>query len=296
LHQVSLGMRVWMSMAMESGTGTRRAWSPAVGSMLGGGALGYRVETVQPGDLSEEVDPTIALRLFERCVPALIQGWLREDPALMAELQQCLSGRADCAGVIRELVGGDAPRRAPPVAKLISSVPEVPIAAPFGEAGLPVGQAVASIDKAEFLEDVRPEEAALAVQFMAWLRQGLLDGTLPVNTADASVFMVAEGLLLCSPRIFREFAKLQMARLEVVADAAKRVQHEVLRQGWHQRADGGVNILTYEQSQSSRGTTRINGIVIREPQRFIQPPPDIDSTLVRVVDGAGPSPSPSLFG
>jgi hypothetical protein len=190
------------------------------------------------------------------------------------------------------LVGCDAHRRAPPDAKLASSVPEVPIATPFAEAGFPAGQAVASIDKAEFLEDVRPEESALAVQFMAWLRQGVLGGTLPVNTADASVFVVAEGLLLCSPRIFREFAKQRMAGHEAVADAAKRVQREVLRQGWHLRADGGVNILHYEQSQSGRATNRINGIVIREPQRFIQPLPDIDSTLVRVMDGAGPSPSP----
>jgi hypothetical protein len=291
LHRVSVGMRVWMSM--ELGTGTRSAWSPAAGSIRSCGALGYCMQTLAPGALSEGIDPTIKLRLFECCVPALILDWLREDPALMAELRQCLSGRADGAGVISELVGSDAPRRAPPDAKLVRSPPEVPVATPFGEAGLPAGQAVASTDKAEFLDDVRPEESALAMQFMAWLRQGVLGGTLAVNTADASVFVVAEGLLLCSPRIFREFAKQEMTGSEAVADAAKRVQREVLRQGWHQRADGGVNMLSYEQSQSGRATIRINGIVICEPPRFIQPLPGIDSTLVRVVDGAGPPPSPS---
>jgi hypothetical protein len=296
LHQVSVAMRVWMSMSMESGTGTRRAWSPAAGSMRDCGVLGYCMETLAPGALSEGIDPTIKLRLFECCVPALILDWLREDPALMAELRQCLSERTDGAGVISELVGSDAPRRAPPDAKLVRSPPEVPVATPFGEAGFPAGQAIASIDKAEFLDDVRSEESALALQFMAWLRQGLLGGTLPVNTADASVYLVAEGLLLCSPRIFREFAKQQITGSEAVADAAKRVQREVLREGWHQRADGGVNILTYEQNQSGRSNARINGIVIREPQRFIQPLPAIDSTLVRVVDSAGSSPSPSLFG
>lgn len=292
LHRVSVGMRVWMSM--ELGTGTRRAWSPAAGSMRDGGALGYCIEALAPCVLSEEVDPSITLRVFERFVPALIKDWLQEDAALMAELQLCLSGRADGAGVISELVGCDAPRRAPPDAKLASSVPEVPIATPFAEAGLPAGQAVATVDKAEFLEEVMPEESALAMQFMAWLGQGVLGRTLPVNTVDASVFVVAEGLLLCSPRIFREFAKQQMTGSEAVADAAKRVQREVLRQGWHMRADGGVNITSYEQRRSDRSTTRINGIVIGEPQRFIQPLSAIDSTLVRVVDGAGPSPSPSL--
>jgi len=292
LQHVSLGMRVSMSMSMESGTGTRSAWSPAAGSMRDCGVLGYCMETMAPGALSEAVDPTIALRLFERCVPELIQGWLREDSALMAELRQCLSGRADCAGVISELVGCDAPRRPSLDAKLVSSPPVVPVAIPIGKAGLPAVQAVATDEKAQFLEDVRTEESALARQFMAWLRQGVLGGTLAVNTADAPVFVVAEGLLLCSPRIFREFAKQRITGSEVVADAAKRVQREVLREGWHQRADGGVNILSYEQRRSDRSTTRNNGIVIREPQRFIQPLPAIDSTLVRVIDGAGPSPSP----
>lgn len=41
---------------------------------------------------------------------------------------------------------------------------------------------------------------------MAWLQQGLADGTLPVNVAGALVHFVPEGMLLVSPRIFREFA------------------------------------------------------------------------------------------
>jgi hypothetical protein len=93
-------------------------------------------------------------------------------------------------------------------------------------------------------------------------------------------------LLLASPRIFREFAKQQVGVPEAAADAAKRVQREVLREGWHLRADRGVNILCYERKRSDRGSTRINGIVIREPQRFVQTLPAFDSTLVRVVEGA----------
>jgi hypothetical protein len=121
---------------------------------------------------------------------------------------------------------------------------------------------------------------------MAWLSQGMLDGGLSVNEPDALVHVVAEGLLLASPRIFREFAKQQVGVPEAAADAAKRVQREVLREGWHLRADRGVNILCYERKRSDRGSTRINGIVIREPQRFVQTLPAFDSTLVRVVEGA----------
>ena len=55
----------------------------------------------------------------------------------------------------------------------------------------------------------------------------------------------------------------------------------------HLRAERGVNILCYERKRSDHRITRINGIVILEPQRFIQLLPAIDSTLLRVADGAG---------
>jgi hypothetical protein len=58
----------------------------------------------QPGVVPDPVDAAMAWELFERCVPAAIQDWLREDPALMAELRACLSGNADPDGVLSELV------------------------------------------------------------------------------------------------------------------------------------------------------------------------------------------------
>ena len=45
-----------------------------------------------------------------------------------------------------------------------------------------------------------------ARRFMAWLQQELADGTLPVNVPGALIHFVPEGMLLVSPRIFREFA------------------------------------------------------------------------------------------
>ena len=114
----------------------------------------------------------------------------------------------------------------------------------------------------------------------------MLRGTLAVNAPGALVHVVVEGLVLVSPRIFREFSKQQVAGSEPTVDAAKRVQREVLREGWHLRAEGGVNILCYERKRSDLAISRINGIVIREPFRFLQPLPGIDSSLVCVADGA----------
>ena len=282
LPYVSNGMRVWMAMD----TGVPRAWNPAAGSMRSCGALGYVVESLPPGVVPDPVDAAMAWELFERCVPAAIQDWLREDPALVAELRACLSGNADPDGVLSELVESDAPRRPPGKAQAVSATPVVPAATPVVAVSSPDTRSVLAVDSPEFLEEVSPDESALARQFMAWLRQGMLDGRLSVNVPDALVHVVAEGLLLASPRIFREFAKQQVGVPESAADEAKRVQREVLREGWHLRADRGVNILCYERKRSDRGSTRINGIVIREPQRFVQALPAIDSTLKRVVEGA----------
>jgi len=283
LPRVSEGIQVWMAM----GTGIPRAWKLAEGSMRSCGALGYRTETLPTGVTSGEVDAAMALQLFERSVPAAIRAWIGEDPALMAELRACLSGYADPAGVISKLVACDAPRGSPVRAPVTRPAPMATAATQVVEESSAAAKPVPNVDPPEFLEGVSPDESALARQFMAWLSQGLLGGTLSVNTPDALVHVVAEGLLLASPRIFREFAKQRVAGLGADADAAKRVQREVLREGWHLRADRGVNILCYEHRRSDRGTTRINGIVIREPKRFIQPLPAIDSTLVRVMDNEG---------
>ena len=283
--RVTEGLRVSIAV----GTDRPRVWSPAMGSMRSCGAFAYRSEAASPGALSDGVDLAVAMRLFEHCMPALIQNWLRENPVLMAELRASLSGQADPAGAITKLVTGDAPRRSLDQTPVASRAPVAPVKEPVVEVGIPPGRAIATVNSLESLEEVRPDESTISRQFMAWLRQGVLGGRLPVNTPDALVYVVPEGLLLTSPRIFREFAKQQVVGLDGAADAAKHVQREVLREGWHLRADRGVNILCYVHQHSDRGITRINGIVIREPQRFIQSLPAIDLMLVRVVDGAGHS-------
>jgi len=283
--RVREGCRVWM----KKGADPPGAWDPALGSMRACGAHAYAVESLPTEMWSEPADPALAFQLFERCVPALVQDWLNEDPALIVELRACLSGHADPAGAIGGLVECDASVRASTPAQ--GQVPACRLAPPVqtsaAMASAPPSPVVVSMDSPEFLEEVKPDESTLARQFMAWLSQGLLGGNLAVNTPEALVHVVAEGLLLASPRIFREFTKQQGAGSAPAVDAAKRVQREVLREGWHLRTEGGVNILCYECRRSDHDITRINGIVIRDPQRFIQPLPAIDSTLRRVADGAG---------
>jgi len=246
------------------------------------------VESASPEDSAGDVDGKTAVQVFERCVPPIILSWLQEDAGLMAELLAVLSSRADPASAIADLVGlaANGPGKA---SKLVAEPEPTPSpnapAADSSDRPAPVLPAAPTTVEPEFLEDLNVDGAALAQQFMAWLRQGVLNETLPVNRPDGLVHVVNEGLLLASPRIFREFAR-ERAGPEPAVDAAKRVQREVLRAGWHLRADGGVNMLCYERARAGHSPTRINGIVILDPRRLIDPLPAVDTTLVRVVDSA----------
>ena len=47
-----------------------------------------------------------------------------------------------------------------------------------------------------------------ALRFVGWVQEGLASGRLRFNESGAVVHFVPEGMLLVSPRIFREFAKI----------------------------------------------------------------------------------------
>ena len=59
-------------------------------------------------------------------------------------------------------------------------------------------------------------------------------------------------------------------------DAAKRLQREVLRAGWHLRADGGVNLHGYAWRHDGGPDFRIHGVVILAPTRFVDPLPPVN--------------------
>jgi hypothetical protein len=132
-----------------------------------------------------------------------------------------------------------------------------------------------------------------AHRFMAWLQQGLADGTLPVNVAGALIHFVPEGMLLVSPRIFREFATRFGDDTDGPAPAAgdpdigKSIQRQFLRAGWHRRAGKGVNMLSYQVMRGERVVSRLSGVVIPSPERFVTPVPAVNPVLVHLPAKAG---------
>lgn len=225
------------------------------------------------------------VRMFERWVPPVVQAWLDEHPPLMAELRAVLVGRADASSAIAELV-----ERAATGARwgFEATLPPAQTASIAGavESSVETMRIAPEADGPEVLDGFNAAGAERPRRFMEWVRQGIADGTLPVNVRGALVHGVEDGLLLASPGIFRAFIRRDGAGQAEPGDAAKRLQREVLRAGWHLRADGGVNLHGYAWKQDGRVAARIHGIVILSPGRFFNPVPAINPALVRVADSA----------
>lgn len=240
---------------------------------------------------------TDASLLFDRCVPAFIRGWLLADASLARELPALMSGerlsgnspigalvlRADA--VIDGQSSGPHSREQPPVAITTAECPDN-----VAKHDVPP-KIIAAASRRSLEADAIEYAPTVARDFMHWLADGIGQGRMRINQLGASVQFVAEGMLLVSPRIFREYRRHlasncvdgPASRHANEKDAVKAIQREVLRVGWHERIAGGVNMLTYQVMDQGRVVTRVSGVLIRRPERFVSPVPSPNPKLLRVL-------------
>lgn len=294
-----------LHVVIRSGQGVPETWSPRSGAMSACGAVSYRVEFPGNDARQDELHGTLPVQLLSRSVPPSVMEWLAEDPQLVRELLAFLAGDNSArTGAISELVLRAAAQSGSSDL-LAQGRPDLP----KREAAQP-NAATAATDEstppkveAEYLggaHHTRTADLGLAQvphaarRFIGWLQEGLSDGTLRFNEAGALVHFVDEGMLLVSPRIFREFAQrfgkdgdAHGASALGEADIGKSIQRQLLRAGWHVRAEKGVNILTYQVKRGEHAVSRLSGVVIQNPERFIDPVPPINPLLVRLRDSSG---------
>ncbi|HRJ52261.1 MAG TPA: MobH family relaxase [Candidatus Thiothrix moscowensis] len=91
-------------------------------------------------------------------------------------------------------------------------------------------------------------------QFLAWLADGLLTGKHPLNTPEAFVHVVREGVLLVSPRAFKEYSP----------DNWEYVQKRFTKLKLHQPAPNDSNIWQYNV-RGQRRTGVVRGILLADP-------------------------------
>ena len=226
-----------------------------------------------------------AARRFEGWVPGLIRRWLGDDATLVAELRAVLTGAVHPSSAIAELVERAATGTRQAIATSVPPDTPEPLSS-AAEATAEPTLATPEGSGPEFLDVVDDTGSERARRFMTWVKQGIADGTLPVNARGALVHRVEEGLLLASPGIFRAFVRQEGPGRDEPRDAAKRLQREVLRAGWHLRADGGVNLHGYVWRQDGGPDVSIHGVVILAPARFVDPLPPVNPALVRVADSS----------
>ncbi len=130
-----------------------------------------------------------------------------------------------------------------------------------------------------------PSEAA--IRFMDWLQQGIADGSMKYNEVSAPVHFVKEGMLLVSPRIFRDFAtQFGEAGDGTPSDKSADklglgIQRQVVTAGWN--AVGPRNSNIFHFSVLKRGGVRVSklaAVVILRPERWISPVPPANPNIV----------------
>lgn len=309
---------------VRDGQGVRAPWAPLAGSMLACGAVYYRLEL--PGSAVMQGAPYAGLpmSLLNQVVPPSVLDWLAADPGLMRELTAFLSGDTSArAGAISGLVLRAAaelgccepkPDGRNDSAVEASAPATTPVDVDSENVADDLAARTAAVDvpglpdpETEYLEDVEEHSSGAALEsrmlepwmaqappaarrFIDWLQRGLSSGMFRVNAAGALVHFVDEGMLLVSPRIFREFAERfgedgngsALACGEGELDIGLYIQRQVLRAGWHLRTDQGVNFLTYQVMRGKRVVSRLSGVVIPKPVRFVDPVPPVNPLLVRL--------------
>jgi integrating conjugative element relaxase (TIGR03760 family) len=264
---------------------TWQEYGAAIPNPQTGGAV-WNVRVIGP----DYAHPLTVLRfplslLFERAelYPAAMQGRI--------EIAECKGEKEKASEVTPEAVRED-----PVVEEFLEAVEE-------GRRRDPEKEAPASSQRAPMLgaavapawldaagAKVQGSEAPeAALRFMGWIQEGLSSGRLRFNESGALVHFVPEGMLLVSPRIFREFAKVHgedgkgtAAAAEDSAQPGKGIQRQLLRASWHVRADKGINILTYRVVRGGRPISQLSGVVIEQPARFVNPVPPANPVLVRM--------------
>lgn len=94
-------------------------------------------------------------------------------------------------------------------------------------------------------------------EVIRWIVAGIGAGRLKLNTADARIHVTAEGLLLVSPGIFRDFAG---------PDGWLGSQKRLLKLKAHRKNADGTNIWTYRVVGERRSSALLKGVLVEKPE------------------------------
>lgn len=164
--------------------------------------------------------------------------------------------------------------------------PQVAVAAAPDRTLLPAVDSTAQQPSAHVA--VPTSQAELADGFMAWLRGGVADQSVPVNQPDARVHFISDGMVLVAPAVFNDHALALLGPQATPAEAsalAREVQKAVYAADWHQRGPQGSHLHRFQfvQSQAGAAQSTLRGLLIQNPQRFMAQPAPLNPALSRLM-------------
>ncbi|MBU1664562.1 MAG: TraI domain-containing protein [Gammaproteobacteria bacterium] len=126
-----------------------------------------------------------------------------------------------------------------------------------------------------------------AKRLMAWIQEGIGNGTLVYNVPGALIHFVEENsatlMLLVSPRIFRHYldAVGESATGEPEDKIGALLQKDFFKAGWHRAGPKKMNILRYRvKRRNSEDGSLLSVVVIPQPERFVNPVPPPNPHIV----------------
>jgi hypothetical protein len=239
---------------------------------------------------ADGLGPDALVQLFDRVVPELGRQWLSEDPLVSAALTAVLVGRSRAGNpieaILREAVSGNSPcsfRAIGEVGPIIKVAAEQPVPAVSALSAPKTSAATASGARAR--KDSPSDDRAS--QFVAWLRGGLANRSIAVNTWGGYVHRVPEGLLLAWPDLFRSYLEAQGSEPATLR-ALKRLRQSLLAAGWHLQDSGGVMVHEYAWRNEGVVIGQVSGVVVTMVEGLIDHSQPINPHLVRIDVSAGP--------
>jgi integrating conjugative element relaxase (TIGR03760 family) len=144
---------------------------------------------------------------------------------------------------------------------------------------MPVAPAQARIPANSVLGDIK-QPAPEIERMMAWLQHGISNGTVEFNRNTASVHFVAAGMLLLTPKVFREYMASIDPGINPVTANVKPLQHLLQKSGYVVK-QSAKTYLHYYRIENARNPERamIACYLVPNPRQFFNPVPDPNEHL-----------------
>jgi len=233
-----------VAISLQDEKGSESQWLLACGDIPAG--VSYRPEFCQ--ERRDKSHQSVQLLVTGQIIPKTAIQWLSQYPEVFNLWLLTLSGWYAEAGILGEIITKADQYAA---GKPLSQNDENQRLQSEAESeSQPSGQPVATSRRAKAKQTGQ--------QFLQWLRQQIVDDTIGINTLNAPLHTVDEGLLLVSPAIFRRYLR-NVDHLEL-----NEIQRGFQSLGIHRMTASKKNIWTY-RLQGEKREHKLNGMLISDP-------------------------------